>query len=349
MSRLGLLAYATDTGLGVQTRSYYKHLNPSKTMVVDLSQYNHMPLHSEWYSDTWRFVRGFPTDRDCDDFLEDVDVLLVAETPLNYYLFKRARELGVKTCLAYNYEFLDFLLPNAFRTDRFVLPDILAAPTSWHIDDVHRLPGANVQELPVPIDLADLPKRTITQARQFFHVAGRPAVHDRNGTLDFIAAVKLGYHLMPDAQFTIYMQQPTPDIKQALVGAPIEAKWNVANPADLYREGDILVLPRRYGGLCLPANEAVGSGIPVLMPDISPNNDWLPKDWLVPVKPGREQFMARTPIDLYSVQVHALAQKMVDLYRHDDQAQRVHEQAKEIAQGLSWEALKPRYEEVLGL
>lgn len=347
MSRLAILTYMSDTGLGVQCRAYAKHLNPSKVMVVDLSQFNHMPLHPEWYPEAWRTVRGFPTNQDCDEFLEDVDVLLIAETPLSYRLFETAKKRGIKTCLAYNYEFLDQLHP-ALKNKP--LPDILAAPTSWHIENVRHLAGANVVELPVPIDLEELPSRQITQARHFFHVAGRPAVKDRNGTLFFIASVKLAARLMPDARFTLYLQQPTPEIRQALATAPmIERRWNVPNPADMYLEGDIHVLPRRYGGLCLSLNESIGSGIPVLMTDVSPNSDWLPKEWLIPVKPQHERFMTRTLIDVHSVQVPALAQRMIDLYRNPDLVQRMHEQAKILAQQRSWETLKPRYEEVLGL
>jgi glycosyltransferase involved in cell wall biosynthesis len=350
MKRLALLTYCSSTGLAYQGLSYYKHLHPSKTMLVDLSQYNHMPLNPEWYPDAWRMVHGFPTDQDCDEFLQDVDVLLVAETPLNYYLFKRAKELGIRTCLVFNYEFLDYLLPNAYRTDHFVIPDILAAPSTWHIDQVRRLPGAHVEELPLPVDLDELPQRELSHARHFFHIAGRPAIHDRAGTLDFIAAVKLAHHLMPEATFTLYLQQPTPEIRAAMDQAPmINRVWNVPNVADLYAEGEVMVMPRRYGGQSLPVNEAIGCGIPVLMTDCPPNSDWLPKDWLIPVKPNPQKFMTRTMIDIYSVQTQALAQRLLDLYRDDSRVQAMHEQAKEIAQRRSWEALKPRYEEVLGL
>jgi hypothetical protein len=41
-----------------------------------------------------------------------------------------------------------------------------------------------------------------------------------------------------------------------------------------------MVLPRRYGGLCLPMNEALLSGLPVLMTNMEPNNNILPKEWL---------------------------------------------------------------------
>jgi glycosyltransferase involved in cell wall biosynthesis len=51
---------------------------------------------------------------------------------------------------------------------------------------------------------------------------------------------------------------------------------NVKNREDLYNGFDAMVLPRRYAGLCLPMNEALISGMPVFMTDVSPNNQILP-------------------------------------------------------------------------
>src|SRR3954469_794163 len=95
-SRLGMLVYATDTGLGVQTRAAYRHLKPVKTMLVDLTAYNHLPIHDDWYSFDIR-TNGFPTNLEIDTFLHGLDAVFVCETPLTYYLFDRARQLGIRT------------------------------------------------------------------------------------------------------------------------------------------------------------------------------------------------------------------------------------------------------------
>ena len=42
-----------------------------------------------------------------------------------------------------------------------------------------------------------------------------------------------------------------------------------------------MIMPRRYGGLCLPLAEAMTSGLPVFRSSVSPNNE-LPADWLIP-------------------------------------------------------------------
>lgn len=341
MTRFGLLVYATDTGLGIQTRALYKHLQPAKTMLVDLSAFNHMPVHEEWYDYDVRTI-GYPTITDVDIFLDGIDVVFYCETPLNYYLVSRARELGIRTVCQPNYEFLDYM---TLGGSQLPAPDLFAAPTTWHLDDFERF--APTRHVPVPVDLDLLPQRTITQAHRFFHVAGRPAVRDRNGTLDFIEAARMASRYEPEAEFIVYCQQPTPEIQQAIKHSPVQLVGHVPKPADMYAYGDVLVLPRRYGGLCLPAQEAIGCGIPVLMPAVSPNTDLLPADWLLPVMPRHEVFVTRGSVHVYQVSATALAQRMLDLYRHQEAVQLMHEEAKKLAENMSWDALKPLYKEVL--
>ena len=48
----------------------------------------------------------------------------------------------------------------------------------------------------------------------------------------------------------------------------VEDRW------DLYDGCSILVMPRRYGGLCLPVQEAMARGMAVVMTDCPPNRRW---------------------------------------------------------------------------
>lgn len=347
MSRFGLITFATDTGLGIQTRSLFEHLHPTKVMLVDLNAYNHMPVHREWYdsSSSLQYVTGFPTHADVDRFLDGLDTVMCCETPLNYLLFSRAAELGIKTVLQANPEFCDYL--NQFPPAR---PTVIGLPSPWMRSDIERVAGtAQVIDLPAPIALDELHEHTAPQARTFVHVAGRPAHGDRNGTLDFIAAAQVAAPAAPEARFVVYCQQPTPEIHRAITGTGVELRGAVERPADIYQDADVLVLPRRYGGLCLPQQEAIGCGIPVLMPDISPNNHWLPLDWLIPVQSHTEVFMARSPITMYRANVQSLAMRMVWMYRDAEQFQKMRGQARELAQTRSWDALLPLYREVLRL
>ena len=62
-------------------------------------------------------------------------------------------------------------------------------------------------------------------------------------------------------------------------------------------------------GLCLPCNEALTSGLPVIMSHTSPNDAVLPADWLVPGA-FNGGFTSRVPIPYFNVNIAALARKL---------------------------------------
>lgn len=328
--RISTICYASSTGLGFQTKDFYDHIKPSKALLVDLSAHNKMPINLKWYPYS-RYTRWPDTD-DIDWLLKDIDVLWVTETPLNYELFDTAKKRGVKIVLQYNYEFLDYL-----NRPTLPKPDLFVAPTSWHIDKVKQL-GPTVQ-LQVPF--IDHPKRNIKQAKLFVHIAGRPAVHDRNGTLTFIEAALA----RPQYKYRLFIQPndliPLKEIYDKTAHLDFEIYQNTNSRMDMYELGDALILPRRYGGLCLPMLESLSVGMPVIMPDISPNRDLLPEEWLVEAKPAGS-FEARTTIDLYDTDLDALIYKM-DIFP----ARRANRYAHILAQNNLWETHKPKYLEAM--
>lgn len=331
--RLGLIARADHRGLGRQTRAVFDHLSPAKTMVVNCPSAHPLPLHLEYFPGA-TVVSRIPTDRDCHDFLrEGVDVVYSAETFYNQNLPGIAREYGVKTVLHVNREFLD-------RKDH---PDLWAAPSMWHYDEV---PDPKMF-LPVPISLDQFPSRPPSgKATRFLHVIGRPAIHDRNGTehlLDALRYVRSPIMLTLTCQDTTYIPKllagrRIPDHIELAVRA-----GDIRDHHGLYTDQDVLVLPRRFGGLCLPCNEALGAGMPVIMPAVSPN-EWLPAEWLVPAEHAGS-FMAKTNVDLYSTDPQALAAKIDQFATDLDFYAKAAGIARDLAEANSWQTLKPLYEE----
>lgn len=340
--RLGMLCYATDSGLGIQTRALYKWLQPDKVMLVDISSINRMPIHEEWYDYDIR-TRGFPTNQQIDDFLKGLDVVFVCENPLNYYLFEKARELGVKTIQQPNYEFFEYV----FKPD-LPRPDVLALPSRWSEEAIRatRL-FERIEYIPLPVDTEGLPLKNIIEAKTFFHVAGRIASHDRNGTMTYINAVRRMPRNM-NARFLLYCQTPTPEIRSFVRNIPrLELIESVPEPGMLYEQGDIMVLPRRYGGLCLPLNEAIGCGIPTLTPNIDPNNKWLPEEWLVPVFARHRVFRVKSDVKVYDTDPVSLAKRMIHLYLNPEKVRLMHKQALGLREELCWDSMKPKYEEFI--
>jgi glycosyltransferase involved in cell wall biosynthesis len=355
--RLGLIARADNSGLGMQTWEFYNHMKPSKTLVVDMNGHNGNKVYPERYPTNAVWSNGIPTIGDINEFLADLDCVFVAEAPYNYYLYARAKELGVKTAVQYNYEFFDW-----FMYPHFPMPDMLIAPSKWHYDEVEawaKPRGIRHQYLHCPVNRIKLPFVKRDCYKTFLHVAGRAAAHDRNGTMTVIEAAK---YVQSNAQILLHFQGQqgighqvthTLDDYQAVInqhnikGNIIVRHEEFADYQDIYKGADALILPRRYGGNCLPLNEAISTGMPVLMPDISPNNQFLDRTWLMPAqKVG--QFEPRTVIDIYGVQPEALAAKIDEFAGMDaDRALAHNSIANTLAEAIDWDEMKRQYLDAL--
>lgn len=335
--KLGLLAYSTKTGLGVQTFNLYKYLNPYKIMVVDLSDLNRMETNHGIYKNPM-IVRGIPKKIDIDLLLNGLDVIFVCETPLNYYLFDRAKELGIKIVLQPNWEFYDYN-----QSKDLTKPDLIAAPSLWHFDEYE----GNKVYLPVPYD--DLEFQEITKIKRFLHIAGRPAVHDRNGTIDTINAF---HDFKGEATLTIRCQNEDKaneyrELIKKLSDDRITVESEAKDYKDMYKGFDAMILPRRYGGLCLPMNEAIASGLPVIMTDIEPNNLILPQEWLVTAH-KTDEFMTRSMIDIYTVNTSLLTLKIYEFVNADEEKVKGWNNiCKDMRDVNLWKNIKDRYLNIL--
>ena len=86
--------------------------------------------------------------------------------------------------------------------------------------------------------------------------------------------------------------------------------------------------------------------MPVVMPAISPNDTWLPGEWLIPAH-VTGSFMVKNRIDTHAVNPETLAAKL-DRFATDERfyANAV-TNAWRIRDELSWDILKPVYEKDL--
>lgn len=328
--RIGTLAYRTETGLGYQAKSYVDHLGVDKVLVVDLSRYNGIPLNN-WYPGTQTVV-GYPKEADLIRFLTDLDVVILAETPLNYDLYRLARERGIRTVVVINWEFFDY-----YQHPDYPKPDVIIMPSVWYYQAAKEWCDANGVEcyqLHHPVD-TDVFTPRLRNTKKFIHIAGKPATNDRNGTWEYLQAV-------PDGTVVTQSHELARHIAMRYRHSRVHT--NIKDATQMYHLGDILVFPRRYGGNCLPLNEALASGMPVIMPDISPNNHLLPSEWLVPANIV-DSFTPRTKIDLYSVEQAALYEKLEWFRRCNIEEES--QKAIDIAQTISWNALKDKYLEIL--
>lgn len=337
--RLGLIARMDTGGLGSQTLELYRHLKPHKTLVVDISQFNHYPQYPERYPDA-DFSIGFPTHPVVDRFLDDLDVVFTAETPYNFYLLEAARVRGIKTIVQYNYEFLDYFVHPDWNK-----PDLLLAPTKWHEEEARALAGEmgiRWDHLPMPVNRTVFPFKPRKQARTFLHIIGHPAYEDRNNTNAVLAAIP---HVKSDVTFVIRSQAPldhyTEDYRIKMIVGDTPNYW------EIYNNEDVIIMPRKYGGLNLPLNEAMSSGMIPLMLDIPPQNGFLHPDSLIPAEFSKN-ISPRPVFPIFDCPPQALAAKIDWIANQSDEyVEQLSNFSNTYADSISWETLLPEYERVI--
>ena len=339
--RLGIIARCDNTGLGNQTRELAKMLNPSKVMVIDFSNHNPIPQDPSIYNSYNTFhVDGIPTDEQLKDFFQDLDAVISCETFYNNNLPHIARRMNVKTYLQYNYELFGYLADK-----NIALPDVLLSPSSWYfekvkqrvgnlIDGIHHLPPPTTPELFSGAKENNLSK----DHKRILHIAGKPAARDRNGTMDVIDMLR---HSKADYELVVHTQVPL-KITQHDSRLTIITD-NIENRQDMYSGYDAMILPRRYAGLCLPMNEALLSGLPVFMTDISPNNKLLPSEWLISSH-DYGYIRTKTRVPMFQANIKELAGKIDDYINSNGKLQQK-ERAYQIGyENFSPEILSKKYE-----
>jgi len=344
---LGLIAFANDGGLGAQTRRLAHFLKPERIMIIDSSGFStNKEQHFEWYKDYPHFiVHGFPNNDEVKKFLQNLTHVFTVENPYNFGIVHWGQEQGIKIYCQSNYEFCENLAQPWLPT-----PDKFLMPSYWQLAEMEEIFGKDcVEHLPPPMDMAEFDKaRTVNMKRRgkrgkcrFLHIIGTAATADRNGTLDLIDSIpkcKEDFELVIRSQHNLSMDVFLDDPRVTYeIG-------NSTENSSLFTNFDALLLPRRWGGLCLPMNEALASGLPVLMSDISPNDRILPKEWLTEAS-YKGKFMARTLIDYHSVDHEKYAAKIDWIAKMSIRDLMIHKhQAISCANSnFSNEALKERY------
>ncbi len=327
--RRGLLGLRADRrGLAIQTQAFARHMKPSKILGIDMG-------HADF--------SGF----DCPvfgpdlgpgvlhDFFRDLDVVWCAETPYTFEALHLARVLGVASVVQGNYEFLKWL------REPLALPDEFWAPSDWNLDQW----PSQTRLMPFPVDRQEFGYQHRPEVRAFLHIAGTPAINDRNGTIAVIEALS-------------FLREPTHVIirSQKQISARIRAPKhvqldliceNLADNRDLYEGADVLVMPRRYGGLSLPMNEACSLGMAVIASDVSPQNGFLPAESLVKAKPAGAFRAPVGRLQTYSVDPRDLAAKMDEFTRDPSLLAHCQAWSDLYASGIDWLKMESVYWEAL--
>lgn len=301
--KLGIVARADwGSGLSSQTLNYCKMLQPEKVLIVDSTPFNNAKQRFDLY-DQFNVdkVMGFPEIGHYQSWMKGLTHILTAETFYNDYLVNHAMRLGIKTFIAPNPE---------FYSHHVTPPTKFFMPSHWYKSEYEELYPGRVVFLPPPLYPNDFKQARKTNfyrsgKRRFLAVVGKYASKDRNGTKSIIEALP---YTKSDFELVIKSQHPLEFTVTDDPRITVEI-GNVEDQQDLYKDFDALIYPRRYGGLALPANEALMSGLPVIMTDISPNDETLRKEWLVRSRVV-DKLTTRIELDVYGADPKALAEKI---------------------------------------
>lgn len=314
--KIGIIARMDRTGLGYQTKALYDLLQPSKVLVVDSTTFNGNEQIHDWYEDP-TVSDGFITDELAGEFMEGLNVVISCETFYNDNLCNLARYRGIKTILQPNAElnpyFNNFRLP---KPDAFFLPSTYRQRETMHLQ-------VKQYYCPPPITMEYTPIQRRREGNlEVLHIQGKKALADRNGT-DYVRLMRI-----PGVNITIASQ----------------GELNVEDNKDLYdQKYDVMLMPRRYGGLCLPMREALAMNLPVLMPAIEPN-ELLPKHWLFGTKGRKFIPMKGGMIPVHSMDIESMKQRIIQFRdmstdEYQEQLYLVKETHQQIQEDIRWHEL----------
>jgi len=323
--RIGIIGRADNTGLGIETWEFCRHFPRAKVLIVEFESLYPGPTY-RIYPKRFKnpvIVSEMPNDYEIKAFLEGIDLLLTIETPYNHRTYQIAREMGVKTILRLNFEWL-----------RNYHPDLFLSPSLYRFEDI---PEPKTY-LPFPINRKVLPFKLRAKAKKFIHIAGNcKAGYDRNGTDLFLQAIP---YIKSDIEIIIKSQVPIEGIKDERARVDVN---NYENYWEIWEDADVLVSPRRYAGQSLPLNEAMSRGMAIIMTDMEPQNQLLPSELLIKPK-GFEPMMINRKIDMAIIDPKDIARKIDQIANQDI---REHSRlSNHIAQTWSWQSLKPKYEQL---
>lgn len=300
--RIGLIARAEYArGLAIQSKNFYDHMPVAKTLVVQMPNPD-CALRMDWYHNPTVLpsLPGHVLDEwIVRHWMSDLDVVFSVETPYDWSLPRWAREMGVKTVIQGNPEFVRH---GQAGYEHFEHPDEWWWPTRWRME--HLPAGVHM-----PVPMPDHPKTCANPHEgplKVYHIAGKRAFADRNGTDIVINALRV---LNKSIRVNMHgLEHSLPEIEPVMNLDVNVEKVGVPDLWDMHTDQHILVMPRRYGGLCLPALEAASRGIAVMMPECSPNDEL--STMRIVGNPGRHIRVACGQIPTVDIHHYALAQEI---------------------------------------
>ncbi len=271
--KLGIVCRADDRGLGMLGWAAYRNLQPERALVIDMGTIARgFVQHFDRYPGE-RIVtfdgHELP-ELEVRAWLAGLDVVLMYETAYDWRMIRWADDMGVATIVMVMPEF------HKHGNEPLPFPTQFWAPTTWRLDLLP--PGTPVVPVPVEDDVFPLTPAGTGDRLQVVHVAGHRAAGDRNGTLQLLTAAQMVRQPM-DIR-VLCQDERLPQVRLRTPGVTLKMEpGGVKDRRDLYAGSQLMVLPRRYGGLCLARGSLVrmGDGTRRPIEDVQPG-EWVRDD-----------------------------------------------------------------------
>lgn len=339
MSRYGLIGNCYNTGISHIASGFAEHLN-MKALLIDNKPFAKFPGRFK----NSRLTKNISPE-DVKWLLSDIDLLFIIETPYDWRILPLAKASKIKIVFMPMIEWL-----NRSQAElRYV--DLFLCPAKYTIN---RLAETSLKNIPtlllpceVPIDTAKFEVRKQPEKiRTFLHNAGHGGIGGRNSTQELMQAIKL---VKAPARFIMRSQFPIPNKVEDPRITYLEG--NVENYWDLYNEGDVWIMPWKYGVGALGLQESLGAGMLPVITDMEPFNEFMPKELLI--KPSalawRRHHAGQQ--ELYADHVPSLiAEKIEELYNlSGEQIEELYSWAGVTRKQMSWEVWTPKLTQIFDI
>lgn len=309
VSEVGSVVLATSQGLGYLAKEFYDN-----GIIKNILVHPHTTRknHYDWYTD--RVMNQ-------EELLAKSKVLIFFETPFDWKIIPKARELGIKTILITMYECTRYPFP--YEPDEIWCPSAL---------DMQFYAEKSPKLIQIPVNV---PWKLRKECKIFVHNAGNGGLGGRNGTDEILRAMQ---YVKSPIKLIVRSQVPIKDIGDPRIDI------RIGTFLDIWSEGDAFIFPEKFNGLSLPLQEAYASGMLVMCGERFPMTEWLPNDPMIPVARYHKERIA-VPFDCAEYDPRTIAENIDYWYGKNIAYYSL--AGKDWAERNSWEKLKLDYIKML--
>jgi glycosyltransferase involved in cell wall biosynthesis len=317
---VGLVGFNTASGLGYLNRDLAERGVVDSWLVVE---HPHLPtLDIPVAAERHARQIDIPSEHELLRWLRTLDWVIWAEICPVEGLTRLARRCGTHTACIPMWEWTSPLDPSLRDVDLVICPTRHAFSmfSLWRQRFGFRW---QVAEFPWPISGERFRFRVRQRCERFLFINGYGGAVAREFETGTATAGRKGADLVlaaaamtPEINWTIVTQTPL----AASVPRNVTVRFSVAEPTDLYDDGDVCVQPSRWEGLGLPLLECQAAGMPLVVIDMPPMNEYQPLRVVQPEGKVWAYLTEGQPIPVPLVAPAALANVVRDLHGQDIRA-----------------------------